>query len=208
MVHIKRNRPNRNRFVAVCNPCQGRTAMFGTGHSRMRVWLAHPKPELRQPLLELSRQPPARGEATDEECGLLPDHQEQSLGREGELDIRTEPLARRRLKSSLIDVTIVRMEGSKNPATCALCARRLRCRFVGGTSTDLPGQHQPPGPYSILGIFIPCGAKFDVLRLLVARKDPLHPFVESLAERCQVLGGVEFGTPQLPWLQIGRSVRE
>ena len=50
----------------------------------MRVWLAHPQPELRQPLLELSRQPPARGEATDEKCGLLPDHQERSLERERE----------------------------------------------------------------------------------------------------------------------------
>ena len=173
----------------------------------MRVWLAHPQPELRQPLLELSSQPPARGEATDEECGLLPDHQEQSSGRQGELDIRTEPLARRRLKSSLIDVTMDRMEGSKNPATCALCARTFRCRFVSRMSTDLPGQHQPPGLYSTLGIVIPCGAKFDVLRRSVARKDSLHPFVESLAERCQVLGGVEFGIPQLLWLQIGRSVR-
>ena len=139
MVHIKRNRPNRNRFVAVCNPCQGRTAMFGTGHSRMRVWLADPQPELRQSPLELSRQPPARGKATDEESDLLPDHQEQGLGREGELDVRTEPRARRRLKSSLIDVTMDRMEGSKNSATCALCARRFRCRFVNRISTGLPG---------------------------------------------------------------------
>ena len=84
MVHIEQSRPNRNCFVAVRNRCEGRTAMFGMGHSRMRVWLADTQPELRQSLLELSRQPPARGEATDEKCGLLPDHQERSLERERE----------------------------------------------------------------------------------------------------------------------------
>ena len=105
----------------------------------MRVWLADIQPEPRQSLLEFFKQPPARGEATDEECSLLPDHQEQSLERERNLDVRTEPRARRRLKSSLIDSTVVRMEGSKNPATCALCARRFRCRFFNIMSTVLPG---------------------------------------------------------------------
>jgi len=63
------------------------------GHSRMCVWLADLQPENRESLLEFFGEPRARGEATDEECDLLLDRQEQSL--EKNPDVRTEPGVRR-----------------------------------------------------------------------------------------------------------------
>jgi len=69
--------------------------------------------------------------------------------------------------------------------------------------TRLPSQRQPPGSDSKVCIVIPLCAKFDVLRCLVIRKDPLHSFVELLGKRCQVIGGIEFRTPQLLCLQVG-----
>jgi len=137
-----------------------------------------------------------------------PGSSERSLERKEKTDVRTEPRARRWLKSSLIDATVDRMEGSKNPEICVLHARRFRHRFANGTGTGLPSQHQPPSPYSTLGIVIPCRAKFDILRRLVTRKDPLHPFVELSGEIFQVPEGVEFGIPPQLWSRIWRSVRE
>jgi len=48
-------------------------------NSRIRVWLAKLQPDTQKPFLELFGQPRARGEATDEECGLPPGCQEQDL---------------------------------------------------------------------------------------------------------------------------------
>ena len=74
-------------------------------------------------------------------------------------------------------------------------------------SLSLPSQHQSPSLDSTLGIGIPRRAKFDGLRPLVTREDPLHAFVELLGKSCQVLGGVKFGTVQLLWLWVERSIR-
>ena len=75
------------------------------------------------------------------------------------------------------------IEGSKNSETCGLYARKFRCQFSNEMSASLPGQRQPPGLYSILGIIIPGRAKFDVLSCLVTRKDPLDSFIEFLGKR-------------------------
>ena len=45
----------------------------------MRVWLADLQPHTQEPSLELLGQPRARSEATDEECNLFPEDQEQNL---------------------------------------------------------------------------------------------------------------------------------
>lgn len=69
-------------------------------------------------------------------------------------------------------------------------------------STGLPGQNQSPGLDSTSGVVIPRGGEFYILSRLVIRKDHLHPFIELLGNRCQVLMGVEPGTPQLFWLWV------
>jgi len=74
LVHIKRNRSNRNRLVAVRNRCESRP-VIRTGHSRMCVRLANLQPEIQELFLELVGQPRARSEATNEERKLLPDRQ-------------------------------------------------------------------------------------------------------------------------------------
>ena len=103
-------------------------------------------------------------------------------------------MGRRRLKLSLIESTVDWIEGSKNPETCALCARSSGYQFVSKVSVSLPGQCQLPALDSTPGIVISRGAKFDVLipMTIQSRKDLLHPFVELLRKRCQVLSGVEF----------------
>ena len=115
---------------------------------------------------------------------------------------RTELIVRRCLKLSLIESTVDWIEGSKNPETCVLYPQRFRGRFVGKAGTGIPSQHQPPGLDSIVGIIIPRGTKFEILRRLIIRKDLLHPSVESLGEFFQILGSVESRTPQHPWLWV------
>ena len=90
------------------------------------------------------------------------------------------------------------MEGSKNPETCVLYAGGRECQFVNRVKVSLRSQRQPPGPDSILGIVIPWGAKSDILRWLVVRKDLFYPVVKLLGKCRQVLGGVKLGTPQPP----------
>ena len=66
----------------------------------------------------------------------------------------------------------------------------------------LPFQRQPPSPDPILGIIVSWGTKPNTLvrRAVRCRKDPLHPFIEPLGERCQVFWGVVPGTPQFLYL--------
>jgi len=63
----------------------------------------------------------------------------------------------------------------------------------------LPGQRYPPSLDSVVEIVVSERTKFDVLicTAIQSRKDPLHPFVELLGERCEVLRVVEFGIRQL-----------
>ena len=74
---------------------------------------------------------------------------------------------RRSLKLSLTESTVDRIEGSKNPETCVLCAGEYGRQFVNGVKVSLPSERQPPGLDSILGIIISKGAKFDILSRLV-----------------------------------------
>jgi len=67
---------------------------------------------------------------------------------------------------------------------------------------DLPCQRQPPSLDSTPGIVFSRGAKFDILRRLIFRKDPLHPFIEFLGKCVQILGRVEFGPSQFSWSWI------
>jgi hypothetical protein len=127
---------------------------------------------------------------------------------QGATSIRTELVARRPLKLSLMASTVDRIEGSKNPETWVLCARKFGFKFADKVGMNLPSQCQPPRLDSILGIVIPWGAKFDVLNRLVLRKDLLYPFVELLGKCFQVFGSVESGTPQFPWPRIESSVCE
>jgi len=83
-----------------------------------------------------------------------------------------------------------------------LCAREFGWQLAEIMSTGLPSQCQFPGLDSTLDVIIPRGTEFDVLSPLVVEKDSLHPFVELLRKRCQVLRGVEFRTPQLLWLWV------
>jgi len=117
-------------------------------------------------------------------------------------------MGRRFLKLSLTESTVDWIEGSKNPETCALCARKFGCQLVGGVSVSVPGQCQPPSLDSTLSIMVSGGAEFDVLirTTIRHRKDPLYPFVKPLGKRFQVFGGFEFGRLQFVWLRIERSV--
>ena len=117
---------------------------------------------------------------------------------------RTELVGRRRLKLSLIESTVDWIEGSKNPETCALCARKFGCYFGSRVSVSLPSQYQFPALDSILGIMISWGAKFHVLipTTVRRRKDLLYPFVELIGKRYQVLGGIELRMLQFGWLRV------
>ena len=92
----------------------------------------------------------------------------------------------------------------KNSETSALCTSKFGCQIISSVSLDLPSQSQPPGPDSAAGITISRGAKFDVLICVAIRhrKDLLHPFIEPLGKRFQVLGGVEFRMFQFLWLRL------
>jgi len=59
---------------------------------------------------------------------------------------------------------------------------------------SLPSQRYPPSLDSVVRVVVSRETKFDVLicTAIRSRKDLLHPFVELLGERCQVLGVVEF----------------
>ena len=118
--------------------------------------------------------------------------------------VRTELMGRRRLKLSLIESTVDWIEGSKNPETCALCARMSRRKFVQKVSANLPSQCQLSGLDSTAGIIISRRAKLDILvRMAIRnRKDLLYPSVKLLGKCCQVLGGVEFRILQLLWLRL------
>ena len=85
-----------------------------------------------------------------------------------------------------------------------------RHQLIDRVNGNLPGQRQPPGPDSTVGIIVSQGAKPDVLiRVTIRnRKHLLYPLVESLGKQRQVVGSVEFRIPQLLWLRIERSVRE
>ena len=122
--------------------------------------------------------------------------------------IRTDLVGRRCLKLSLIEFTVDWIEGSKNSETCALRARMSRSRFINKVSVNLPSQRYPPGLDSVVEIVVSRRTKFDVLICTATRgrKDLLHPFVELLGERCQVLGVVEFRIRQLLWLGPGRAI--
>ena len=91
-----------------------------------------------------------------------------------------------------------RMEGSKKLATSDLCTKIRGRRHIGTASVDLPLQRQAPSPNPILGIVVSWGTKSDVLvrGAVRNRKDPLHPFVKPLGERCHVFWGVIPRTPQ------------
>ena len=69
-----------------------------------------------------------------------------------------------------------------------------RC-FINRVSMSLPSQRYPPGLDSVVEIVVSRKSKFDVLicTAVRSRKDLLHPFIELLGERCQVLRVVEFG---------------
>jgi len=73
--------------------------------------------------------------------------------------------------------------------------RMSRPQLVNGASAKLPSQSYPPGLDSVVRIVVSGRTKFDVLicTAIGSRKDPLHPFVELLGERCQVLRVVESG---------------
>jgi len=100
----------------------------------------------------------------------------------------------RRLKLSLIQSTVDWIEGSKHSETCALYARMSQRQFINRVSMSSPSQSYPPGLDSVVGIIVSRKSKFDVLicTAIRSREDPLHPFVELLGERCQVLRVVEF----------------
>jgi hypothetical protein len=72
-------------------------------------------------------------------------------------------VGRRRLKLPLIVFAVDRIEGSKNPETCALYARMSRRRFINRVNVGLPSERQLPAPDSTAGIIVSWGAKFDVL---------------------------------------------
>jgi len=116
-------------------------------------------------------------------------------------------MGRRRLKLFLIESTVDWIEGSKNLETCALDARKFGCKFGNRMGINLPGQCQPPGLDSTVGIVVSWGAKLDIMiRLTVrSRKGLLNTVIKPQGKRCQVIGGVEFGILQLGWLWVERS---
>ena len=116
--------------------------------------------------------------------------------------VRTESGSRFCLRLSLTASTVDRIEGSKNPETCALYAWRLWCQFLNRLNASPPCQRKPPGLDSTIGIIIPQGSKSDVLSCLIVREDPLYPFIELLGKCPQVLRGVELGTLPLLWLTV------
>jgi len=69
-----------------------------------------------------------------------------------------------------------------------------RHQFINGVGVNLPSQRYPPSLDSAVDIVVSRRTKFDVLICMAirGRKDLLHPFVELLGERCQVIGVVEF----------------
>ena len=56
----------------------------------------------------------------------------------------------------------------------------------------LPSQRNSPSLDPTLWVVVPRGAKLNVLRRLVIRKEPLYAIVEFLSKCFQVLGSVEF----------------
>ena len=91
----------------------------------MCIWFAELEPNIQELFLELSRKPWARSKTTNEECKLFKENQMHPSGGQ---NARTELVARRWLKLSLIEFTVDWIEGPKNSAICVLNVQKVRCR--------------------------------------------------------------------------------